>query len=635
MPAKPKTAVELLWSGKYDENGKPRAVPRINLPFQIIETINESAATRAAREEGNRDTLFSIYQGHEGDTVDTGWHNKLIWGDNQLVMGALLEKFAGKINLIYIDPPFATGLDFTFNAMVGEDDQKIPKAHTALEEKAYRDTWGGGMDSYIAMMHDRLTLMRELLAENGSIYVHCDGRVNAYLRLAMDEIFGKDNFRNEIAWCYRGMPSKVTKFSQKYDHILYYVKSPSAIFNVQRGTPTEGSLKTFERAKKIGYNVNLKKKMATVFDWDKYHKAVENGTLPDNLSPKEFSGGNPPLNDWWKDIGILAPTSNERSGYPTQKPEALLKRIITASSNEGDLVADFFCGSGTTLAAAEKLGRRWIGSDLGRWGIHTTRKRLLGIEHCKPLQILNLGKYERQHWQDLTFGKNPVARQTINEYIAFILKLYRAHPIPASRLLHGEKGDALVFVGAVDAPVTIQEITEAVAECRQLDQHTLHILGWEYEMGGDLTRQQAQKQDVNLTQLRIPREVMDPQAIQRDDIHFYQLAYLDAAVQTPQRRQARVELQNFVIPDPDLIPDEARANIKKWSDYIDYWAIDWNYQNDTFMQGWVAYRTNRDRTLATQSHDHSYDAPGTYQIMVKIIDIFGNDTSHIYPITIK
>jgi adenine-specific DNA-methyltransferase len=303
-------------------------------------------------------------------------------------------------------------------------------------------------------------------------------------------------------------------------------------------------------------------------------------------------------------------------------------------------VSDFFCGSGTALLAAESLidehgnlllSRRWIGCDLGRFAIHTTRKRLLGLEGCKPFEILNLGKYERQYWQGVTFGDQgkTITEQALYEYLAFILKLYGSQPLTGLTHLHGKKGKALVHIAAVDAPVSIDEINVALNEVLQLRQSELHVLGWEWEMGlNDLMVSEAKKRGVKLLLLQIPREVMEQQAVDKGDIQFFELAYLEVEIKSPKKLTAQVILKNFVIPNTELIPDVVRDKVKKWSAYIYYWAVDWDFQNDTFMQGWVTYRTRKDRTLTLTSDPHTYEKPGRYQILVKVIDIFGNDTSH-------
>lgn len=343
------------------------------------------------------------------------------------------------------------------------------------------------------------------------------------------------------------------------------------------------------------------------------------------------------MGDVWDDISPLNMVAKERLDFPTQKPEALARRVIESCSDPTDLVADLFCGSGTTLSAAEKLGRRWIGCDLGRYAIHITRKRLLEIEGCKPFEILNLGKYERRYWQGVTFGEKSksITEQALFEYLAFILKLYGAQPLSGLAHLHGKKGRTMVHIGSVDAPVTIDEINAAIAECIQLKQAELHVLGWEWEMGlNDLMVAEAKKQGIKLVMLQIPREVMEQQAVDRGDIRFFELAYLEVEIKQPKKLTTAVTLKDFVIPNTELIPEDVRSKIKKWSDYVDYWAVDWDFQNDTFMQGWVTYRIRKDRSRALASDPHTYEKGGKYRILVKVIDIFGNDTSQAFEVAV-
>jgi len=621
------TKTELVWPGKYDEHGNLREPPRVNLPFQVIERVNESRATREAR-KSKGGTLFDMYHAEEGETFEAGWRNKLIWGDNLLVMSSLLERFAGKIDLIYIDPPFATGADFSFSAPIGEAGEEVEKAQSIIEEKAYRDTWGQGNVSYLSMMWSRLMLMRDLLRRGGSLVVHCDWHVVHLLRSVLDDVFGADSFRNEIVWRYRRWPAKTRVFQRMHDSLLWYVK-PGAehVFTQLYEELAPSTLETWGTKRQVA--------------------DFSTGRRKPSQTEEETPGA--PMSDVW-DIGIIAPISHERVGFATQKPEALLARVITSLSNPGDLVADFFCGSGTTLAVAEKLGRRWIGCDLSRWAIHVTRKRLLGIENCRPFEVLNLGKYERQYWQGVTFGADEkedkaAVEQALYEYLAFILRLYGAQPVPGLAHLHGKKGRAMVHVGAVDAPVTIDEISLALEECAQLKQPELHVLGWEWEMGlagpnneyrkGGLMHEEARKKGVKLVLLQIPREVMEQQAAAKGDVQFFELAYLNVEIKKPKKLTVQVALKDFVIPNTELIPEDVRAKIKKWSDYIDYWAVDWDFQNDTFMQGWVAYRTRKQRKLPLTSDRHTYEKPGKYRILVKVIDIFGNDTSQAHTVEVE
>ena len=640
------TRTELVWPGKYREDGTLRETPRVNLPFQVIETVNESRATREANKYG-QGTLFDYYHAQEGDTFEDGWKNKLIWGDNLLVMGSLLEKFAGKIDLIYIDPPFATGADFSFTAPIGDSNDSVTKEQSAIEEKAYRDTWTQGRSSWFKMIFDRLRLIRELLSARGTLYLHLDWYVGHHVRPVLDDIFGEENSLGEVVWSY-GSPSggrvSGSKLVKAHDLVLVFAKSYG------------------QHKYEIAY---LPYSDKYVNDWFKYtdergryrrRQRIDKQT-GERYWEKQYlhESKGVPASTVWLDIqqayadprAYKIGTTSEITGYATQKPERLLDRIIRISTAPGDLVADFFCGSGTTLAAAEKLGRRWIGCDLGRWGIHVTRKRLLGIEDCKPFEILNLGKYERQYWQGAAFGERDdrqPTEQTIYEYLAFILKLYGAQPLAGMMHIHGKRHRAMVHIGAVDAPVTIDEIDQAVDECQRLRQSELHVLGWEWEMGlagpnndvrrGGLMHDSAKARGVKLLLLQIPREVMEQQVSDENDVQFFELAFLEAAVDTPEKLTAQVRLKDFVIPNDDLIPEEVRGKVSKWSDYVDYWAVDWDFRNDTFMQGWVAYRTRKERALPLASDPHHYESPGTYQVLVKVIDIFGNDTSQSYPVTV-
>ncbi|MGH9070631.1 MAG: DNA methyltransferase [Acidimicrobiales bacterium] len=615
------TRTELVWPGKYDENGKRREVERVSLPFQVIERVNESRATRVAKESKNM-TLFDYMTPDTAETFEEGWRNKLIWGDNLLVMSSLLDQLAGKVDLIYIDPPFATGADFSFTTPIGEAEQvSVHKQQSVIEEKAYRDTWGKDESgdtkaTYLQMVNDRLLLMYELLRPSGTIVVHLDYRVDSHVRMLLDEIFGADRLRNSIAWCYTG-PSRVTRdFPDKHDTLWRYTRGPDYYFDSKVPEVRIGYVKSLRAASKATGIYSARQEDLQFDEYDRRGKLAE---------------------DWWSDITPVGRIPTEDLKYPTQKPEKLLARIIASSCPSGGLVADLFAGSGTTPAVAEKLGRRWIAADLGRFAIHTTRKRLLGIEGCKPFEVLNLGRYERQYWSSATFGteRKGGGVTSIFEYVAFVLKLYRASPAVGLQHLHGRVGAAFVHVGAVDAPVTIDEIAACITECVALKASELHVLGWEWEMGlHDPMTDEAKARGVKLVLRQIPRELMERQAADKGDVTFFELAYLEVAV-TPAKGKHQVvaTLADFVIPNPELVPEEVQDKITKWSDYVDYWAVDWDFAGDTFMQGWVTYRTRKDRSLALQSDPHTYEGPGEHAVMVKVIDIFGNDTSRI--LTVK
>lgn len=606
---------ELVWPGKYDGDNNLVQQPRVSLPFQVIERVNETRATREAKKAQGL-TLFDVWDGsREGSSFEDGWRNKLIWGENSLVLSSLLTHLAGTVRLIYIDPPFDSGLDYGFDVEIG--DQEIRKEPSIIEEFAYRDTWGAGRNSYLSMMFERLVTMREIMAVDSFIVVHVDWHVGHLVRALMDEVFGTDAFVNEIIWHYYNKYSAATAvFPRAHDNLYVYRKGNPGAINVIRETRDE-PVKQLIRENVDGKLKNKRGPDGKLMYQEVFDKKVD---------------------DVWR-IPALQPASAEWTGYQTQKHHDLLERVIKAFTNPGDIVADFFVGSGTTCVVAERLGRRWIATDLGKFSIHTTRKRLLGVTNCKPFEVLNLGKYERQFWSTANFGEDldGDGKLSLLEYIAFILRAYGATPIAGSTLLHGRIGDAYVYVGAVSNPVTISEIEKAIDECKNLNGAVVHVLGWEWEMGlqGNPMVTEARSLGIRLILKQIPREIMEAEAVRKGQIKFFDLAYLDVELKQKTDGDVICVLTDFSTPNSDLIPEEVRENIKKWSDYVDYWAIDWDFQNDTFNHGFVAYRTRQDRTLSLKSDPHTYPKVGTYKVMIKVIDIFGNDTSKLVELKVK
>jgi len=656
--------LELVWPGKYDEDGNLIIEPEARLPFQIVERVKQTRATREAREKRVA-TLFDIWDGNNEPTpTEDDFKNKLIWGDNKLVMESLLDNFSGKIKLIYIDPPFAVGSDFALEVEIGNDE--ILKESSIIEEVAYRDTWGKGNDSYIKMIHSRLKLIHQLLAEDGALFLHCDYRTSSLTRIILDEIFGTDSYRNEIIWRKTNSPKfQSTGLGNQYDSIFVYSKSDKSKFSKVFRPFDEKSLKPYSYEDERGkyrlieieaqgvqrspnrkqfefkgrvapylYNINQ------LNEWDQNGMIYESGG--GRFSKKQYLADMEGVlvSDLWVDDGVspLQGSKPEVTGYPTQKPESLLERVIKFASNEGDLVADFFCGSGTTLAVAERLGRKWIGTDLGRFAIHTCRKRLLQIENCRPFEILNLGNYERQYWSNISFGEDldEDGKISLLEYIAFILKLYGATAISGAIYLHGKMKSAFVHVGSVSSPVTVKEIEMCIDETIALQGKELHVLGWEWEMGLiDTLTDFAKAKGIKLIALQIPREVMEAEAARKGQIKFFELSYLESEITKDKNGNYFCTLTDFMIPNSELISPEVRKRVTKWSDYVDYWAVDWDFKNDTFMPKWMDYRTKRDRTLKLKTSPEKIDKPGTYKVMVKVVDIFGNDTTKVLELKVK
>lgn len=664
----PKEDIYKLFSDEEDVflfwNGRKEDVTNIALPFHSIEHIDEPR--KETKQAGDMFEMFDM----RGRQLK-GWTNKLIWGDNKLILSSLangpireeIEKEGG-LKLIYIDPPFAVGADFSFDIQI--NGETAEKKQSIIEEIAYRDTWGKGISSYLSMMYERLKLMHNLLAKDGSIYVHCDWRVSHYLRFLLDDIFLSENFSNEIAWCYSGPGKNEKAFTRKYDHILFYQKNKSySIFNIPRVEHKSGI----------------------------HNKGAFLGKIADDSEErvKQLEEQGKRLEDWWSDIYAADRMRNEIVGYPTQKPEALLERIIKASSNEGDLIADFFCGSGTTAAVAEKLGRKWITADLGRFSIHTTRKRMIGIQRelqgsgkdFRAFEILNLGKYERQFFMDdLTNGKLK-AKEDL--YVDLILEAYKAKRIEGHKTLHGSKAGRFINVGPLDVPVTQSRLLDIFEECKQKLYTQVDVLGFEFEMG--LTPQfiqELKEKGVSITLKYIPKDVFDKRAVEKGQAKFYDVAYLNTKEKI-NGKKVSVELTDFVThytqDDIEDIQQSMRAGSKviiesgqiikvekdkngiitrtvlteNWHDWIDYWAIDFNYEdkkeiikvhndkgeveekwtgNYLFENEWQSFRTKKNPTFEFTSTSYEYKESGKYKIMVKVVDILGIDTSKIIEIKV-
>ena len=662
---------ELIWPGK--SNLMDTSV----LPFQSIEHIDEP------RKGTNQQyDLFSMSE--STGRQSGGWTNKLIWGDNKLILSSLangplrqeIEK-AGGLKLIYIDPPFDVGSDFSVDIEVGE--QSISKKPSVIEEVAYRDTWGRGQDSFASMIYERLMIMKDLLANDGSIYVHCDWRVSGLIRMLMDEVFGADNFLNHIIWTYNTRTMTTPYYARKHNDIFFYSRSAgSQIFN------SDEVRVDLKPESLVQYN--------KIDEEGKRYKAQSNGgrTYLNELGQ--------PCPDVWN-IQILGSRDVERTGYATQKPEALLERIIRASSREGDLVADFFAGSGTTLATAEKLGRKWIGADLGRFAIHTTRKRLISIQReaakqglpFRAFEILNLGGYERVHQVgiDPTLDEQSKILQAQikrEEFVELILSAYGAQKSNQLPPFDGSKGGTAILIGAIDSAVTQDQVQQAIETALSVGISRVDVLGFEFEMGiSPAMSDAAKEQGLTLTIRYIPNEVFDKRAIAKGQVKFYEAGYVEAKCEV-KNKTLQISLTDFGVFYRQNDADETAAELRNgnakvvvdqgqvvrvakdkrgvitkenltsnWQDWIDYWAVDFDFasQPETitviedgkevkkrtgkfiFENEWQSFRTKSDRSLELTSSPFSYADPGNYSVAVKVIDIFGNDTTRVFKIKVK
>ncbi len=668
--------VFLFWNGRNEQT------TNVVLPFHSIEQIDEPRKEEG-RVEKSGDLQFGFGFDEEGRQLK-GWTNKLIWGDNKLILSSLvngpmreeIEKQGG-LKLIYIDPPFAVGSNFSYQIDLSND-QSLIKQPSVLEEIAYRDTWGDGISSYLSMLYERLKLMNNILADNGNIFVHCDWRVDSVVRLILDDIFGSNNFRNEIIWHYRTGNIADKQFQRKHDVILFYSKTDKWNFNVQMFK--EYYVQIYGPHKKISFKGANDQE-------DQYGKF--------RMSQ---------VDDVW-DVSAVFTLGGEHLPYPTQKPEALIERIIKASSNEGDLVADFFVGSGTTSAVAERLGRKWIACDLGRFAIHTTRKRMIQVQRelkkdskaYRAFEILNLGKYERQFFfgvpSDLSEeAQDKILQKKQQKYIDLILQGYKAEKVDGFKLLHGRKYNRYVHVGPLTVPVTKTLIEDVFEECKKNLITQVDILGFEFEMGlVPFIKEELKSKGVELRLRYIPKEVFDQQAVEKGEVKFYDVSYAEVE-SVIKDKSVKIKLKNFVtyytqddIEDLEQKMKNGSSKIaiengqiikitkskdgilnheqltKNWSDWVDYWSVDFNFENKKeiirvkskehvkkdskeydeiwtgnyiFENEWQSFRTKKIPKFEMTTAPHTYQKSGKYKIVAKIVDILGVDTTQVLEIKV-
>jgi len=653
---------ELVWEGKYDEFGNRREVDtgRLSMPLQKIESIDEPRSRIEAQGQ-----LFDERKAHRDD-----FRNRLIWGDNRLVMSSLSEDFKGSIDLIYIDPPFDVGADFSMRVPIGDGKETIEKDQSIIEMVAYRDMWGRGSNSYLQMMFERLSLMRDLLSESGSIYVHCDWRMVGHLRLVMDEIFG--HFENLISWKRSAIAAGVKlQWRNSQDFLLFYSKSGKHKFFPQYGDYSESSKKHYNKTDDKGVfrvvplMASGRRSGATGQPWRGVDVAsrgkngmhwLKSPVVLDELDKQGLvcwnSNGVPELkyyedeakgvyvSDFWEDIDVINSMANEYQNYLTQKPEALLERIIKASTEDGDIVADFFCGSGTTGAVAERLGRRWIMSDLGRFAIHTSRKRLIDVQRSlhdaaseyRSFDLYNLGRYERQWWQ------NEALKGADDEHRKIVLKFFRAEELlqAPSPFLHGRKGVAFVHVDGIDSIFSRGELVAVVEAVKAAGGREVHCLAWDFEMDiRQVVSAVEAEHGVKVRLHRIPREIMERNRTEVPP--FFEVALLEAG---PVYRKSgkggktvEIKLSNFLpslteVPSKELEALQERA-VQSGFDFIDFWAVDFDWRpGQPFNHHWQDYRTRKDRNLKTVSDaEFVYEQAGKHTACVKVVDVFGCDTS--------
>ncbi len=602
--------------------------------------------------------------------------SRMIYGDNLLTMQALLAgdpatntpSMRGKIDLIYIDPPFDSKADYrTKIHLPGTDIEQKP---TVIEQFAYSDTWKDGTVSYLQMMVSRLILMRELLSEQGSIYVHIDWHVGHYVKVIMDEIFGKDNFRNDIVWRKRNIPNAQSKFfSQIYDNIFFYTKNSNYIFNKvfvpleksqeapynhedekgkfrlimleARGRQASSGRRSFEWK---GRNAQWLYSTSRLDEMDK--NGYIYGTAKDGYSKKQYLNeieGILATNVWVdKNVSPLQGGSEEFIDYDTQKPESLLTRIIQASSNPNSVLADFFAGSGTTGAVAEKLGRKWIMSDLGKPACMIMRKRLID-QDAKPFLYQSIGDYQKEQFEKSEF-------KTIGDLSQVVVNLYGALGFPAeqgipSNLGYIKNGKTLVYVESPTKLTGYNSLKRAQEWRAQLGYDKVVVLGWNFVT--DIGKAIESLKDEALEVLVIPHDLLDKlrsksnydQLIRSGKIKFSSLQYLKVK---PIRRKdvgeyedLDVELDDYILLSPDVLPldQENKEKLEKVIEkdplaLIEYWSIDPDYDGEVFRSKWQDYRENTDNDgndlrVISKAKLQVPKIKGKRTVCVKAVDVFG------------
>ncbi len=661
---KAKDTARLIWASK------PKKEPNAkDLEFQTAEEVYPNIADV-------KDKKLSRFWAETKDINDDP--NRLIWGDNLLVMQALLANgYEGQIDLIYIDPPFNTGEDYNFTTEIGIGDKKYDKEIPINERLAYTDTWIRGVDSFLDMLYPRLHLMKKLLSDKGSIYVHCDSNASHYIRLILDEIFGRERFVNEIIWQRkRSQAWSSDRFGVTNDTIFFYSNKGNHQFNPTYSKDDDATLKYI--------------KERFVFDDGDGRKYMKSPLVNPLNRPNlryEFCGVKPPATGWlyskermeemykhnelvipkdknqriyrkifldeykgqmiqniWVDIPIINPMAKERLDYDTQKPESLLKRIIESSSQDGDIIADFFCGSGTTAAVAEKLNRRWITSDLSKTAIQVTRGRLVH-QNSKPFLIQNLGNYQRQ----LIYSKEIKLKEMYN----IVLKLYGATPRTDWQGFGISKEDnkTLVFVCEPDRPMTGKKAVELAKSAKTADgkgYKRLIILAWDFEYDFDDTFQRLtknSKRDLADVEFKIiPSDVykyLRSTKVGDQDlankITFYEKPYLRLSEPQITKRdkeeaQIKLKIEQYVLRDIPVKDESKRPEIEKmlhknFANLIDYWTVDWDYDGEVFRSKWQAIRDRKSSSPVQTTADTTLKRGKKYTIAVRVVDVFGNDAS--------
>lgn len=589
------------------------------------------------------------------------WMNRLVYGDNLLTMQALLAgdpqtglpSLRGKVDLIYIDPPFDSKADYRTKVVLpGVDIQQKP---TVVEQFAYADTWEEGTISYLKMIYKRLILMKELLSDTGTVYVHIDWHIDSYVKIMLDDIFGKDNFRDQIIWYYPGGIKAVPHyFPRKHDCIYCYSKTNNYVFNNQRKGIEDNSLYSrWIKYSEDGETITYKNFPRT--DKVKFDMYVKRFISQNKREPKDedviyrFEGAL--VDDVWDDCPAVFRLLNEKTGYSTQKPASLLERIIKASSNEGDLVCDFFGGSGTTAAVAEKLGRRWITCDIGKPASLVMRKRFIDQE-VNPFLYQSIGDYQKE-----AFHNNKKLRR-VGDLSQVVLGLFGALSFSPEQVSDRNFGYVkgtrnLVMVDSpnrLTTAATVRRAVEAKASLLGGDWDKVIVLGWNFAF--DISQAIEKYKNSNVEVLVIPPDLLDKlskkgfkKLIADKTVRFSSLQYLvvnpvEVTVNGNGEDELDISLNNYVLLSPDNIPldDKDKEKLQQVMEQdplslIEYWSIDPDYDGDTFRSTWQDYRENVDNDSdplhCVYSTRIAMPHKDERKVCVKAVDVFGFESQVI------
>lgn len=592
---RPHRGVELVWPGKYDAEGRRAPIP-------------------ACAAEVRVDAI------HRADVPADGnptWSDRLVLGDNLAVLQALVREHAGTADLVYIDPPFATGGAFSVTTRVGEAD--AGRSPPEVDAPAYSDRFEGGTAGFLAMLDPRLRLLRELMAPHGSLYIHVDPTEGHAVKLLADEIFGPGAFQREIVWrigWVSGFKTAARNWIRNHDLIFFYVKDPKR------------------------------------FTFNKHYVAYPEGyRRRDGALPK---GKGMPIDDVWNaspaelalrgrdslDSIQIKSFSTEKSGYATQKNESLLRRIMAASSNPGDLVVDAFCGSGTTAVVAAELGRRFIACDASAPAIHIATKRLLERERRHDLRIESVDPWTGDRPLPQLEGVQGVASQIElplpNDRVVLepavhrrlLLEHHDARPIEdraADDPLHGRAGRAFVHVAPPERPLDEQAIAAVVEAARARGAKTLHVVADAF----DVPLARAPTEGVDVLLLRVGREISDPRCRARTDGALLELPRVELVVDASAQGEIEVAVTDYAYPHPARLPEVVRQAVRSPTDFIDAWSVQWEADGSVFVPDLVRFRTHNSRTLDLRAGPYRPSGTGPIRCRVRLRDILHQDVDAI------